>query len=64
MPHQYFHQSLNIATPRTTIISSVNKNIRERKEAKWGKKKIQVGSMVTAKVGDMEEKERIVEVEE
>ena len=50
MTHQDCHRSLNIVTPRNTTSSSVDTNIKERKEAKRGKKKIKVGSMVTAKV--------------
>ena len=59
MPNQDFHQLLNIVTPRKTTSSSVDTNIKKRKEEKWGKKKIQVGSMMTSKVGETKEKERM-----
>ena len=64
MPFQY--QSLNdrhsntslSPTPRTTI-SPVDTTHKKRKEENQGKKKIGIGSRVTAKIWDMDEKARV-----
>ena len=43
---------------KTNTRSPVHPLIKERKEAKRGKMKVVVGSVVTAKVGEIEEKTR------
>ena len=39
-----------ILTTRTTMSSHVETPIKERKETNWGKMKITIGSVMTAKV--------------
>ena len=39
-----------LITPMTTMSPHVDTPIKERKEKKWGKMKITIGSVMTAKV--------------